>query len=136
MPGRQKFDRDYVYACRNPRQKGDPRTVKGLVNAKLLALEFESFELPPDSAIKKLKPGDFVKVARNGERFWVRVDGYVGRRWHGTVLNRLAQKDLKLGDSIYFMRKNIYDLRYKGKSRVSKGKRELLKYSGMKVWGT
>jgi len=99
--------------CRSLVGKAVPRTIKGLVNASLLAFEFEdTFEVPSDSEIKKLKPGDFVKVARNSERFWLRVDGYVGRKWHGTVANKLGfNDDLKFGDSIYFAKKNIYDLR-------------------------
>ena len=84
------------------------------MNARLLAFEFDAFEVPSDSEIRKLKPGDFVKVARNSERFWVRIDGYIGRKWHGTVSNVLIlNEDLKQGDSIFFYRKNIYDLRRK-----------------------
>lgn len=101
---------------RTKRASGHPRAIKGLVNARLLSLEFDTFETPTDAQIKKLKPGDFVKVSRNGERFWIRVDGYIGRKWHGTVSNNLdpdSNPDLNLGDSIFFMRKNIYDLRYK-----------------------
>lgn len=109
-----KFDRDCIQPEKARAQKKEPRVIKGLINARLLAFEFESFEVPSEAEIKKLKPGDFVKVARNSERFWVRVDGYVGRKWHGTVMNRLIRnEDLKLGDSIYFMRKNIYDVGYK-----------------------
>lgn len=108
------FDRDCVCPVRVRKAKGRPRDVKGLVNARLLAFEFDTFEVPSDSQIRKLKPGDLVKVARNAERFWVRVDGYVGRKWHGTVSNQLANSDdLKYGDSIYFSRKNIYDLEFR-----------------------
>ena len=112
--GKSSFDRDCVCPARPRKAKARPRTVKGLVNARLLAFEFDSFEVPSDSEIRKLKPGDFVKVARNGERFWLRVDGYVGRKWHGTVSNKLVlNDDLKYGESIYFTRKNIYDLKFK-----------------------
>jgi len=83
-----------------------------------MAFEFpETFELPTDSQIRKIKPGDLVKVARNGERFWVRVDGYVGRKWHGTVSNDLIQNDdLDLGDSIFFAKKNIYTVMFSKKN--------------------
>ena len=93
-----------------------PKAIKGLVNARLLALEFEdTFFVPSDASIKAIKTGNFVKVALNNERIWVRVDGYVGRKWFGTVSNDLMlQNDLKCGDCIYFMRKNIYDI-YRGK---------------------
>ncbi len=96
------------------KRTGEPRTIRGLANARLLAFEFpETFEVPSDAELRAMKPGDYVKVARNGERFWVRLDGYVGRKWHGTVSNDLVlNDDLKLGDSIFFARKNIYDTLY------------------------
>lgn len=88
-----------------------PRIVD-LANAGNLARNFHSFESPPESEIRKLKPGDFVKLARNQERFWVCVSGYIGRRWHGSIANDLKRNDdLSRGESIFFMRKNIYDLK-------------------------
>ena len=58
----------------------------------------------------ELRTGDFVKLSRNNERFWVQITGYVGRKWHGTVANKLANnQDIGYGDKIYFMKKNIYD---------------------------
>lgn len=97
---------------RNP--SGDPRAIKGLVNARSLARQYSSFEVPSDAEIKRLKPGDGVKLARNGERFWVKVTGYIGRQWHGTVDNDLIRNpDLEPGDPIFFMKKNIYDVRYR-----------------------
>lgn len=106
------MDRDCSGPAQVRKSKRDTKTVKGLVNARLLEFEFpDTFSTPSDSAIKKIKPGDFVKLARNAERFWLRVDGFVGRKWHGTISNKLiSNKDIKLGDSIYFMRKNIYDI--------------------------
>lgn len=113
--GGKKLDRDHGDSGEYRLLKGKemPRTVKGLVNASLLAYEYDTFEVPPASAIKKLGPGDLVKVARNSERFWLRLDGYVGRKWHGTILNHLQNNDdLKFGESIFFARKHIYDLRF------------------------
>jgi len=108
----RRFDKDHISPGPKRKSKKTPRTVKGLVNARLCAFEFpETFQVPLDSTIRKLKPGNLVKVARNGERFWVRVDGFVGRKWHGTVVNELSlNEDLDYGDSIYFMRKHIYDV--------------------------
>jgi len=99
---------------RNP--GGHPRAVKGLVNAKLMAKEHpETFFVPSDAEIKRVKPGDFVKLARNDERFWVRVTGWVGKKWHGTVANELiCNDDLPYGSSIYFTKKNIYDVMRQG----------------------
>lgn len=108
---------------RNP--GGQPRAVKGLVNAKLLAKEHpKTFTVPPEARLKKLKPGDFVKVTRNNERFWVRLTGWVGKRWHGTVANDLVfNDDLKYGESIFFTKKNIYDAMFaKEMKKASKKK--------------
>ena len=94
-------------------QARSPKDVKGLANARLLASEGSGFVVPTEARLKSLKPGDFIKVCRNGERFWVRLNGYVARKWHGTVSNKLVlNDDIKLGDSIFFMRKNIYDFRH------------------------
>ena len=108
----RRYDRDNTGPKGKKGSKNRPQKLKGLVNARLLAFEFpDTFKTPSDAAIKKLKPGDFVKVSRNGERFWVRVDGFVGRQWHGTVDNELKHNpDLAIGDSFYFMRKHIYDV--------------------------
>lgn len=105
------FDRDCVCPGKGKGKAGSPKSVRGLVNARLLALEFDTFETPSNSDLRKVKPGDFVKLARNGERFWVRVSGYVGKKWHGVVDNDLAlNPDLHDGDCIYFDRKHIYDI--------------------------
>lgn len=92
---------------------GEPRAIKGLVDAGKMARLYDTFSVPSDAAIKKVKPGDYVKVARNNERFWLRVDGYIGRKWHGTVDNVLLYNDdLSLGDRVFFYKKNIYDVMY------------------------
>lgn len=96
----------------NPAPGGrSPKSISGLVNARLMAFEYpDTFFLPKDSDIRKLRTGDFVKLSRNNERFWVQITGYVGRKWHGTVANKLANnQDIGYGDKIYFMKKNIYD---------------------------
>jgi hypothetical protein len=105
------FDRDCISPGKCKASKRSPKSVGGLVNARLLALEFETFETPTNADIRKVKPGDFVKLARNGERFWVRVSGFVGKKWHGIVDNDLSMNpDLQAGDCIFFDRKNIYDI--------------------------
>lgn len=99
------------FVAGNPRaRKDEPRKVK-LVNARSLALEHDYFEQPSESVMRKVRPGDFVKVARRGERFWLKVTGFVGRTYHGQVAAHLDQNsDLEFGDAIYFERKNIYDV--------------------------
>ena len=130
-------DRDYVFPegfRRNP--STHPREIEGLENAKLLALEYDGFDRPPASAIRKLKPGDHVKVSRNRERFWVKITGFVGRQWHGVVDNTLVQNDdLKLGDSIFFMKRHIYDVLYDDPEKMSDYRGKMLKESGIHPWG-
>jgi len=106
------YDRDNAKPKSKKGSNGRPRKLTGLVDARLLAFEFpETFSAPSDAEIKKIKPGDLVKVCRHGERFWVSVDGFVGRQWHGTVVNDLVfSPDLSFGDSFYFMKKHIYDV--------------------------
>lgn len=109
------YDEDHTRPSNNAgRDRGEPINVDGLVNARALALQYDTFETPSDASIKRVKPGDFVKLARNGERFWVRVDGYIARKWHGTIDNQLMlNEDIGYGDKIFFYKKNIYDVMHK-----------------------
>lgn len=105
------LDEDHVIAGKPRRRKGDEIRKIDLANASLLAFEHDDFEQPSKSVIRKIKPGDYVKVCRNHERFWLRVSGFEGRKYHGQVANDLIRnQDLDLGDKIYFERKNIYDV--------------------------
>lgn len=131
MPSRKDRSHARPDAVRNPGTQ--PRAVKGLIDAKALAKKHpNTFFVPKDALVKKLKPGDFVKVARNNERFWLRLTGWVGKRWHGTVANHLINNDdLAHGDAIFFTKKNIYDVlpaskvKNPGKPKTSKTKRDL-----------
>ena len=76
-----------------------------LVNAKDRANQHASFHQPMDASIKALGIGDHVKVGVDGERVWVKMTGYVGRKYHGIVANG-AHKGLP----IFFQRKNIMDI--------------------------
>jgi len=110
-------DEDHIRALGRDHQGrfsgNEPRKIDGLIDAGKMARLYDTFKVPSDAAIKKVKPGDYVKVARNGERFWVRVDGYIARKWHGTVDNKLLfNDDISLGDKIFFYKKNIYDVMY------------------------
>lgn len=103
------LDEDHFVAG-NPRARKDEPIDVGLANARALALESEYFEQPSDSVMRKVRPGDFVKLCRRGERFWLKVTGYVGRKYHGQIGAHLKRSDLEFGDVIYFERKNIYDV--------------------------
>lgn len=105
------LDEDHILA-ENPRARpsAEIRKVR-LTDARRLSLDSENFEQPSADVIRKIRPGDRVKVARNHERFWVKVTGFEGRKYHGQVANSLARSDeLQIGDRIYFDRKNIYDI--------------------------
>ena len=106
------MDSDHRFA-QNPKGAGGrkkPIAIDGLADAKALARAHpDTFEVPSDAVLKKIKPGDHVKLARNNERFWVYVTGFEKRRIHGTVDNDLLRNDdLPIGTAIYFQKKNIY----------------------------
>jgi hypothetical protein len=104
------MESDHRFAQGHPAKRGHPRAVKGLADAQALAKAHpETFGVPPAANLKRIKPGDFVKVARNGERFWVKVTGFEKRRIHGVVDNDLMfNDDLPVGQGIYFQKKHIY----------------------------
>ena len=107
-----RMDSDHI-AAGSPiaRNAGEIRKLTKLVDARALAKKHEWFEQPTQAEIRKIKPGQFVKVNRKGERFWIKVRGFEGRRYHGQVANVLAfNEDLMFGDHVYFERKNIYDI--------------------------
>lgn len=95
---------------KNPAKRRAPVAIKGLVDAKAMAKAHpDTFDVPSAANLKKIKPGDLVKVARNNERFWVVVTGFEKRRIHGAVDNDLLlNDDLPVGTVIYFQKKNIY----------------------------
>ena len=103
------MDKDHRFGERPAPARAHPLKVE-LVDAKALAKKYpETFEVPMDAHLRKIKPGDLVKVARNGERFWVLVTGFEKRRIHGQVANMLEDNDdLPFGRTIYLQKKNIY----------------------------
>ncbi len=109
------MDVDHVFP-QAPKRRANPRDVKKvqLNNAKLLSFEYpETFDVPSATAIKRATVGDWVKVSTPQERLWVQISGFEGRKWFGQVANDLITSDLKLGDTIQFYRKNIYDVEYR-----------------------
>ena len=88
--------------------------VKGLSSAKKLERENSSFDRPSEADLRRIGVGDWVQVCRNRERFWLRVTGYIGKQWHGQICNSLVRNsDIKKGDRIFFMKRNIYDIKEK-----------------------
>lgn len=104
------LDSDHRFGSKTPGKRGHPVAVPDLVDAKSRAKAHpETFDVPSDADLRKLGPGDLVKVARNGERFWVTVTGFEKRRIHGEVANELGENDdLPFGTSIYLQKKNVY----------------------------
>lgn len=107
------MDRDHIRPVAGPVPSlGNAKVIPGLLDAKAQHKKHpETFEAPSDAALKKIKPGNFVKVARNNERFWVRVTGFQKRRIHGAVYNKLDNNDdLPLGTAIFFQKKHILSM--------------------------
>lgn len=100
------------------------RVVKGLLDARAVNKKHpETFEVPSYARLKKVKPGDSVKISRNNERFWITVTGFEKRRIHGVVDNKLIfNDDLPLGTKIYFQKKHI--LSYVPKVAKKKAKKK------------
>lgn len=95
---------DYMEPEMVPHTRVSPSTID-LVNARERARRHTSFSQPLNASIKNLGIGDHVKVGVDGERVWVKMTGYVGRRYHGIVANGLHK-----GLPIFFQRKNIMDI--------------------------
>lgn len=74
----------------------------------------DTFRTPSQQAASCLQPGDFVKVAIDGERFWVEVSvaGRNAGSYIGIVANDLITTDcgVTLGDEIELSWRNIYDI--------------------------
>jgi hypothetical protein len=110
------MDLDHVDPTLSPRtsRRGHPSDVRSpaLTSASALAKANPDFEVPSDAQVRALEPGSWVKVARNGERFWVKMTGYVGRKYHGIVANTLDKNaDLPTDTPIFFLRRHIYCIR-------------------------
>lgn len=95
------------------RSRKHPANVRGpgFVDAAALT-KHNDFEVPSAAELRAIKPGAWVKVCRNGERFWLKLTGYVGKKHHGIVANRLSRNaDLPMDTPLFFMKKHIYAVR-------------------------
>ena len=54
--------------------------------------------------------GDYVKIVRNNERFWVQVTKINKKTMHGTIANDLQMNDMQFGDLIKFPIADIVDV--------------------------
>ena len=98
---------------KTPARRGWPLVLDDCVDAERLAKEYPAtFERPGTDLLLLLRPGDSVKITRNGERFWVKLTDVRGLRLEGTVDNQLVfNPDLPLGREICFERRHVYDVR-------------------------
>ena len=70
----------------------------------------DTFEVPTYNELNNIKLGDFVKVCINSERFWLKVIHITGNIIIGEVNNNLYFSDLIIGDQIYIIRDNIFEI--------------------------
>ena len=85
-----------------------PIHVTGIENASVLAKKHKNFDVPASGRLQKIRPGDHVRVMRNGERFWLTVSGFEGKKIIGSAQGGLVRnKDIPFGTNIYFLKKNI-----------------------------
>jgi len=83
------------------------------VNAREMAANHpKTFCVPTEKEMEDLKPGDFVKVCLNEERFWCEVVHFnkETEAVTGFVSNELLFSDLSHGDEIVFKFENVYDI--------------------------
>lgn len=77
--------------------------------------------IPSSEITKSLKYGDLMKVACNGELFWVRVKKVEDAgEYLGTVHDILLQKELNYGMLISVSHNHIYDVLTIADQRASK----------------
>ena len=60
---------------------------------KLANLYPETFEAPTDEELSSIKPGMFVKICVQPERFWIKVSEVKDDTIEGTVDNQLIYSD-------------------------------------------
>lgn len=84
--------------------------------AQMARVHPDTFSVPDGRSIVALKPGDFVKVCRNDERFWVELTEVSGGWLVGKVANQLfvdLNPDLGLGDPVCVRPCHVFDIEWK-----------------------
>jgi hypothetical protein len=83
-----------------------------LIDAQQMHRDYpDTFTVPSPERLDALRPGDYVKVCRHEERFWVRLHGVDSPVLIGTVANDLEEPgntDLSYGSLLYCERRHIY----------------------------
>jgi hypothetical protein len=85
-----------------------------LEDAQALHAEFpDTFQAPDAHELATINPGDFVKVCRCRERFWLRVIGASGRYLIGEVDAMTVEPEnrhLTLGKRVKFETRHVYTI--------------------------
>ena len=69
------------------------------------------FKAPSAAELAAIKQGDFIKVCRNDERFWIRVIGADRKTVTGTIDNHLDRNpDLLLGLIVTVDKDRVYTI--------------------------
>jgi hypothetical protein len=78
---------------------------------KMHELHPYTFELPLPDKMRALKPGHYVKICHNEERFWVIVKEINNDKIKGIVNNDLIREQpFKCDDEIEFEKRHIYNI--------------------------
>ena len=81
------------------------------IDAQKMAVKYpESFYALSLATLDTIKKGSIVKVAVEGERFWVKVTSVKGNKITGKVDNFLVFVDLEVGEKIEFEKRHVYDI--------------------------
>lgn len=83
-----------------------------LVNVEEMARKYRGyFFIPTLKRRQSVVVGEYVKVCRNSERFWLRVTQVKNGSYTGVVSNELLlNPDLREGEALQFGPEHIYDI--------------------------
>lgn len=80
------------------------------IDAQVMAGQHpDTFHAPSTNDLAAIKPGDWIKVCRNSERFWLMVRTINGQTITGEVRNMLiSNPDLTMGTMIECETRHVY----------------------------
>ena len=90
------------------------RCLAGCVDAQEMHRNHrDTLSAPSNDELLDIKPGDCIKVSRNGERFWILVTSHEGDRIGGTIENKLFFSSLGVGSPIAVRERHVFDIHKK-----------------------
>jgi hypothetical protein len=81
-----------------------------LVDPNQLKMQYQGVPVMSRSYIGNLQEGNYVKIRRNQEAFWVLLDKLEGEIIKGKVFYKLSFNRYKVGDYLFFDRKYVFDV--------------------------